>query len=312
MLKNKGAGNMQRTLLLFLLSFFILLPMPTNQASQAEQLQTVIIEVEGDVEEHLQYIKTYHPFIRMVTTYSTIFNGIALEGKPEHFSKIEADDFVKGLHHVQMYQADPLSSASQQASSRAQIETPVLPVQTGKGIKDAVIDTGIDYNHPDLMNSYAKGYDLFDFDSDPMETLPEEGMPTHHGTHVAGIIAADGELQGIAPDASIYAYRALGPGGFRSTVHVLAALEQAVKDDVDIINLSLGNQVNGPDYPTSIAVNKAVELGVSVVIANGNRGPDTWTVGSPATATKTSSVGASDQLKPPRSSTDPTAAEPIA
>src|SRR5699024_1259646 len=124
-----------------------------------------------------------------------IFNGIALEGKPEHFSKIEADDFVKEMHHVQMYQADPLSSASEQTSSKMQIGTSSLLAQTGKGIKVAVIDTGIDYNHPDLMNSYTKGYDLFDFDSDPMETLPEEGMPTNHGTHVAGIIAADGEIQ---------------------------------------------------------------------------------------------------------------------
>src|SRR5699024_12334954 len=74
-------------------------------------------------------------------------------------------------------------------------------------------------------------------------------------------------------------------------------MEQAIKDDVDIINLSLGNEVNGPDYPTSVAVNKASELGVSVVIANGNSGPDTWTVGSPATASKAFSVGASEQLK---------------
>ncbi|MFP3360179.1 S8 family serine peptidase, partial [Planococcus sp. SIMBA_143] len=92
-------------------------------------------------------------------------------------------------------------------------------------------------------------YDLVDLDEDPMETQANQGIPTMHGTHVAGIIAADGELKGVAPDAEIYAYRALGPGGSGTSVQVIAAMEQAVKDGVDVMNLSLGNNVNGPDYP---------------------------------------------------------------
>src|SRR5690625_7537811 len=60
-----------------------------------------------------------------------------------------------------------------------------------------------------------------------------------------------------------------------------------------VIILSLRNDVNGPDYPTSIAVNRAADYGVSVVTANGNAGPENWTVGSPATASKTLSIGAS-------------------
>src|SRR5699024_8931208 len=77
----------------------------------------------------------------------------------------------------------------------------------------------------------------------------------------------------------------------------LAALEEAVKDDVDIIYLSLGNSVNGPDYPTSLAVNEAIKRGIAVVIANGNSAPDTWTVGAPATAANALSVGAYDQSR---------------
>src|SRR5699024_3443279 len=118
---------------------------------------------------------------------------------------------------------------------------------------------------------------------------------TIHGTHVAGIIAADGDLQGVAPDAELYAYRALGEGGMGTTIQVLAAMEKAVKDDVDVINLSLGNAVHGPDYPTSVAVNRAVVLGISVAIASGNDGPDECTVGSPATASKAITVGATAQ-----------------
>ncbi len=94
---------------------------------------------------------------------------------------------------------------------------------------------------------------------------------TIHGTHVAGIIGANGKMKGIAPDAEIYSYRALGPGGTGTSVQVIAAIEKAVEDKMDIINLSLGSSVNLKlDWPTSLAVNKAVEMGVSVVTANGN------------------------------------------
>lgn len=89
--------------------------------------------------------------------------------------------------------------------------------QTGKNVKVGVIDTGIDYTHADLEANYQAGFDTVDFDEDPMETTIEQGVPTMHGTHVAGIIAAKGEITGVAPDAEIYAYRALGPGGTGTT-----------------------------------------------------------------------------------------------
>src|SRR5699024_12848392 len=120
-------------------------------------------------------------------------------------------------------------------------------------------DTGIDYNHPDLMANYAGGFDLIDPDDDTTETQKTEGRPTLHGTHVAGIIGANGDLRGVAPNAEIHAYRALGPGGSGTSVQVIAALEQAVEDGVDVINLSLGIGVNGTDYSSSIS---GIEYGV--------------------------------------------------
>ncbi|MDV2887781.1 S8 family serine peptidase, partial [Alkalihalophilus pseudofirmus] len=92
---------------------------------------------------------------------------------------------------------------------------------------------------------------------DPMETLTA-GKATIHGTHVAGVIAANGKIKGVAPEAKIVAYRALGPGGGGTTEQVLAAIDQAIKDKVDIINLSLGNSINGPDLPISLALDRAV------------------------------------------------------
>ena len=96
---------------------------------------------------------------------------------------------------------------------------------TGKGVTVGVIDTGVDYTHPDLRRNFAGGHDLVDNDRDPMETKTL-GKATVHGTHVAGIIAANGKLMGVAPDAKILAYRALGPGGGGTTENVLARLSR--------------------------------------------------------------------------------------
>ena len=77
-------------------------------------------------------------------------------------------------------------------------------------LKIAVIDTGVDYNHPDLLGfgydgKVVGGYDFVDNDKMPIDT-------NGHGTEVAGIIAADGKLKGIAPKAKILAYRVSDDG----------------------------------------------------------------------------------------------------
>ena len=156
---------------------------------------------------------------------------------------------------------------------------------TGAGMTVAVIDTGVDYNHPELAHAFGeyKGYDFFDMDSDPME-----GPGQYHGTHVSGTIVA--RSFGIAPDANLLVYRVLGPKG-GSSEQVLAGIEQAVIDGADVMNLSLGNILNDPDYATSIALDWAMAEGVVAVTSNGNGGPDFWTVGSPGTSRSAISVG---------------------
>ena len=126
-----------------------------------------------------------------------------------------------------------------------------------------------------------------------METVQGKATLTFHGTHVAGIIGANGDMKGVAPDAELYGYRALGPQGMGTTDQVLAAIEKAVEDGMDVINLSLGNTVNGPDWPTSEALDAAVEKGVVAVTSSGNTGPGLWSVGSPGTSGGAISVGAS-------------------
>ncbi|QHE53803.1 S8 family serine peptidase [Pontibacillus sp. HMF3514] len=280
---------MKKLLIMTLLLAIVILASPIQSTGLGEQ-KSMIIEVEGDANKWKTHVEKYYPRIEVVQVYDTLLQALAVKGSQSHLQQLEQAEFVKQIFPVQKYQVhanDSMSYLFDKYTPREQ-----LPY-TGKGVKVGVIDTGIDYEHPDLRKNYKGGYDVVDLDGDPMETKQHQGAPTLHGTHVAGIIAANGEFKGMAPDAELYGYRALGPGGMGTSVQVIAAIEQAVEDDMDIINLSLGNTINGPDWPTSIAVNKAVEMGVSMVISNGNSGPGVWTVGSPATAVDAIGVGAS-------------------
>ncbi|WNS43741.1 S8 family serine peptidase [Paenibacillus sp. MMS20-IR301] len=168
---------------------------------------------------------------------------------------------------------------------------------TGEGIKVAVIDTGIDPDHPYLKDFYVEGqgYDVVDDDAEPYETEPDanfepiNGNPyeTAHGSHVSGIIKS------VAPDVDLYVYRVLGPYGSGSTADVIEGIERAVEDEVDVINLSLGSDVNQQYSPDAIAVDNAANAGVTVVLAAGNAGPEAETVGTPGGAHRTISVAAS-------------------
>ncbi|WP_079710587.1 S8 family serine peptidase [Paraliobacillus ryukyuensis] len=285
---------MQRFCFLSLLIVFIVLPEEVIHATINDDEQQLIIEVNGDPYQQKNYIETYYPTIKVIEVYHTLFKGLALQAKNRQFNRLENENFIKNTYAVQTYQTQAEEPINE--SVPFLVSPQIRSNYTGKGVKVGVIDTGIDYHHPDLNKNYRGGFDLVDYDDDPMETTAEQGEPTIHGTHVAGIIAANGKMKGMAPEASLYSYRALGPGGGGTSVQVIAALEKAVNDGMDIVNMSLGNTVNGPDWPTSVAVNRAVEKGVSVVIANGNAGPANWTVGSPATATKAIAVGASTPI----------------
>jgi len=167
-------------------------------------------------------------------------------------------------------------------------EYPIESGFDGTGIKIAVIDTGVDYNHPDLFGfgndgKVIGGYDFVDNDNFPIDT-------NGHGTEVAGIIAADGQLQGVAPKSKILAYRVSDDGESVSSDLIIKAVEQAIIDDADVINISLG--INLTNKKIDKAVNKAVESGIVVVAAAGNHGPDPASIGSPGINPNVITVGA--------------------
>jgi len=168
------------------------------------------------------------------------------------------------------------------------IDIPRIEGIDGTGIKIAVIDTGVDFNHPDLFGwgldgKVIGGYNFIQEDEPPLDN-------NGHGTQVAGVIAADGEKSGVAPKAKILAYKVSEDGEGVSSELIIKAIQKAIKDDADIINISLG--VNKTDAKIEHAVNLALEKGIVVVTAAGNDGPRLETIGSPGKNFRAITVGA--------------------
>ncbi|MDP4164423.1 MAG: S8 family serine peptidase, partial [Bacillota bacterium] len=271
----------------------LLIPPIPNEETNSDKIAIVLLEKPQTERQINKLLKSY-PDVQLRHVFSEAITGFSIKGSATSIEQLAKSSQIIKIEPVQSYQAQMEENIKMIGTEEVRgIFDKNNRRLTGKGVTVGVIDTGVDYTHPDLRRSYGGGHDLVDSDRDPMETKSNQGDATYHGTHVAGIIAADGRIQGVAPEAKIIAYRALGPGGSGTTEQILAAIEMAIKAHVDILNLSLGNEVNGPDLPISMALNRAVDKGIVAVAASGNSGPHEWTVGSPGTASKAISVGAS-------------------
>ncbi|WP_238161300.1 S8 family peptidase [Kribbella antibiotica] len=163
---------------------------------------------------------------------------------------------------------------------------------TGKGVTVAVIDSGIDAKHPDLVGKVVGAKNFLD---DPTEEIAD------HGTHVASTIAgtgaaSEGKYKGVAPDAKLYDGTVCDVSGGCPDSGILAAMEWAATEmKAKVINMSLG----GPDFPDVDPLEEAVNrltatTGALFVISAGNSGPGAGTVGSPGSADAALTVGAVD------------------
>lgn len=164
---------------------------------------------------------------------------------------------------------------------------------TGTGVKVAVLDTGIDTDHPELEDSYLGGYDYVNNDPNPED---DHG----HGTHVTGIITSNGinnaNSKGVAPETGIYMYKVCNSNGSCYEDDMVAAMEAAVATDARVMSISVG----GGSYTTqncdgdSLAakVNWVVNQGLTVAVAAGNDGRG---VSSPGCASGVIGVGAVDK-----------------
>ncbi|QKE73342.1 S8 family serine peptidase [Arthrobacter citreus] len=278
--------------------------------------------------------------IKITKEYRNAINGVAMTIPGIAVKELVQSGVVKRVWDDKEIKLDLSKETKESAQLKMSDSIPQIGVDKlhaenimGQGIKVGVLDTGIDYNHPDLTGVYkgyraqngvdpktidpnkVKGWDFINNDADPMETTYDDwknsgedeidyysGSPyyTEHGTHVAGIIAAqkknkvDYAVKGVAPDVDLYSYKVLGPYGTGATDGIIAAIDKAIHDEMDVINMSLGTEVNDPLSPISVAVDNAMLSGIVTVVAAGNSGPNEKTIGSPGSAALGITVGASD------------------
>lgn len=262
--------------------------------SQRQVLEQAQAQLLGDMRRE-GWIKAEH------WRFTGLLDAVSITTRYEHLSAIAKDPRVAAVHMDAKVQAllDTSVGVVGAPTVWSMLDGNGNAV-TGQGITIAIIDTGIDYRHPDLGGCFGPdckvvgGFDFVNHDDDPMD---DNG----HGTYVAGIAAANGTLRGVAPDARLLAYKALDANGAGSSSDIIAALERAVdpdgdpltEDAADVINLSLGS-FDDSNSPMSIAANRAMDAGSVVVAGAGNNGSGYGTLLSPGNAESVVTVGAVD------------------
>lgn len=226
-------------------------------------------------------------------SFSTLWNGVSVEINPDHVAKLARLPGVKAVYPVINFTPPKpsvnsgIDLATALKQSGADIAQNTLGL-SGAGIKVAIMDTGIDYDHPDLGGCFgpgcrvATGWDFVgdDFNADdtsstynPIATpdpLPDDC--NGHGTHVAGIVGANGTIRGVAPNVTFGAYRVFGCNGSTTAEIMIAAMERAFADGMDVLNMSIGSAYQWPQYPTAVAASRLVNKGMVVVASIGNSG----------------------------------------
>jgi hypothetical protein len=171
-------------------------------------------------------------------------------------------------------------------------------ITRGAGVTVAVLDTGVDGQHPDLIGRVLAGRSTaYKMDLDAGVSSDRQG----HGTHVAGIIAGNDNgrgITGVAPDALILPVQVLGHDGSGSDRSVAEGIDWAVANGADVLNLSLGggtNPFNNGASASCEAVGRAFDAGVVVVISSGNSGAGRNPRSEPASCRGSLSVAAADE-----------------
>jgi minor extracellular serine protease Vpr len=248
--------------------------------------------------------------------FESLWNGVSVQLERGELSRLAKLSGVRKIYPVveitvpKKSPGEEIDLATALAMTGADIVQNELGI-SGKNVRVGIIDTGIDYHHPDLGGGFGPGkrvYTGYDFvgkfyNADP--TSPSYDPVPHpdndpddeagHGTHVAGIVGAKGAITGVAPGVRFGAYKVFGQQGSTSSDVMLAAMERAHDDGMQIVNMSIGSAYQWPEYPTAKGADRLVGRGVVVVCSIGNNG-DTglYSAGAPGVGEKPIGVASFD------------------
>lgn len=304
-----------------------ILKLKDEPAVKVKGLQNALEHIKKIKEKHNALLqKAENKIGRKIEKFretENLVNTVTVKASFDEVQKIAEDDEVEAVFLDDEVKADLQQSVPLiDADDAWAYGFPTGP--QGVNIRVAVIDSGIDYTHPAFgscttaqVNSgtctkVKLGWNFVKNDNNIMDDYG-------HGTHVSGIIAAaTTNISGVAPQAKIYAYKAINQNGSGYTSDIIAALEMAVDpngdgnyaDKAHVINMSLGVSFAPIDFILSDAANNAVDAGSVVVVAAGNDGENYvedenynpvvepyYSLGSPATAEKVITVGAMNDFK---------------
>ncbi|AXH96832.1 cell wall-binding repeat-containing protein [Ornithinimicrobium avium] len=260
--------------------------------------------------------------------FGTLWNGVSVDVEEDELLELASSGVVEAIFPMEIIEAptDVQTQTIDPELFSAITMTGADVVQSelgydGTGIKVGIIDTGIDIDHPDLGGNgtpgstafpserVAYGYDLVGdtYNSDPSDPAYQPNpMPDPnpddcqgHGTHVAGIVGADGEVTGVAPGVTFGAYRVFGCEGSTEGDVMLHAMELALRDGMDVVNMSIGSAFsNWAQYPTAQASDALAREGVVVAASIGNSGDDgVYSAGAPGVGRDTIGVGSVDNIE---------------
>ncbi|MDO9461812.1 MAG: S8 family peptidase, partial [Alphaproteobacteria bacterium] len=212
----------------------------------------------------------------------------ALKGNPDVVA-VEDDGFACALPVQSLvFEGQPSVQAETVPIGVSQIKAPpAWGCSRGRGIKVAVLDTGIDWTHPDLKPNVMGAVSFV-----PGETAMDGNS---HGTHCAGTIGAainGAGVVGVAPEASLYGVKVLANNGSGQYSWIIAGINWAIQNKMQIVSMSLGG--GGAPAALEAVCNAAHNAGVLLIAAAGNAGPGMGTVGQPAKYKNVIAVSAID------------------
>jgi minor extracellular serine protease Vpr len=254
--------------------------------------------------------------VEVLGSVDTVANALFVRAGAEQIERLRQTPGVLRVYRIRMYRPamDRAVYLTRVADAWAQLGGTQM---AGAGIKIGIIDTGIDNSHPAFQDAdftAPDGFPRVNKDSDLRYTNGKVIVARSydsaasssardvkgHGTSVAMITAGGpnagpyGVITGVAPRAWLASYKVFPDSREGAPTNlIMQALDDAVKDGMDVVNLSLGSaEAERPqDDPLVSAVERAVAAGVIVVVAAGNEGPDLNTIGSPGTAISAVTVG---------------------
>jgi subtilisin family serine protease len=280
-------------------------------------------------------------------SYDSLWNGVSVSVAPSQVAALRSIPGVKAVYPVETLSLPPSERVGNNnidlknavGLTGADIAQNELGLD-GSGVTIAVMDSGLDYTLPEFGGCFGPGckvrggFDLVGdhynatpgpaFDpvphpdpnplpcdpdvADHAEVLGAGASDAAHGTHVAGIAAADGrghtaegQVVGVAPGAQLLAYKVFGCNGGTDSDVMVHAMELALADHADILNLSIGAAFNNwPQYPTAVAADNLSAAGVTVVASIGNSGVNNgqlWSAGAPGVGKNVIGVASFDNTK---------------